>query len=598
MLKMSTHTLPEDSYSRENAAIVSQCAELGRWIVLIDPNGHALPWLRTKLEDEQSSNDDEDDSKTSRAICEVNISQRGSKQMLIQRIEDGSFVILRGVTTNPSTKAFLQWLRPLICCEFTEDNMVTLGHQQVLVSSKFRLVLVSENLDVRLDDFVYTSCSIVRWNFDSNSLREMLLSMIARKERADLAETMYSTSTLLASHRLEQKRLYLEILNRVTRRNEVIAENKDLTIWVESKKRSKNHIDKKVTSCMITCKDTRKGIEQLMSIADRATMLARLAFAMRSLNSNYATSLNLVICALDRAMDMCRAEIDGTGGLRSHLIGAQFKLDKPLDPIDMKSYEWGKDILRACRLPTPSGQRPVFFDRNRSKGRLPTNSEIDTLCKIMIPKITETMFEWLRRGLDLEHRRTLSYLLCAEITGFDLMNHLRGSSADNNDKEEEAESNENKKEKGKQEEEKERNMSDDLKKWLSETQWQNILSISREHKEFENLCLSMNDMCEEWEDWVKSSTPEEENEIPIDLEKSKISYLRLILIDALRPDRYLSALDRFVRENLGEKYVRDTNEFDLKDIVNHEASSTTTFINWNCLFHLLTHTHTHTHTLG
>ena len=68
-------------------------------------------------------------------------------------------------------------------------------------------------------------------------------------------------------------------------------------------------------------------------------------------------------------------------------------------------------------------------------------------------------------------------------------------------------------------------MSEDLKNWLSEAQWQNVLSISREHKELENLCLSMNDMCEEWEDWVKSNAPEEENAILIEIEKSKLSYV-------------------------------------------------------------------------
>eukprot|EP00938_MAST-03A_sp_MAST-3A-sp1_P006627 g6627.t1 len=52
-----------------------------------------------------------------------------------------------------------------------------------------------------------------------------------------------------------------------------------------------------------------------------------------------------------------------------------------------------------------------------------------------------------------------------------------------------------------------------------------LVAVLMEHKELENLCLSMNDMCEEWEDWVKSNAPEEENAIPIEIEKSKLSYV-------------------------------------------------------------------------
>ena len=96
--------------------------------------------------------------------------------------------------------------------------------------------------------------------------------------------------------------------------------------------------------------------------------------------------------------------------------------------------------------------------------------------------------------------------------------------------------------------------------WLGDTNWQSCVALSLQHEEFANLPSDLEGSWKRWKEWCELEQPEGEA-LPQEWKRLS-SFERLMVVRALRPDRMTLAVELWVREVLGGKYVESI-PFDL-----------------------------------
>eukprot|EP00940_MAST-03C_sp_MAST-3C-sp2_P003390 g3390.t1 len=607
--RLLLETLPADGACMEHVAIATTC-EFVRWPYFVDPHGEIIEWLRCRYGDKKA------EEKVS--WIEIDAQASGVHQMITQQVEDGGVVLLRGlksVDSDETTRDLLQWMRPLLARDVRQkqggSEIVRLGSNEYTLSPRFKMYLVTSAAAPRLPDFVFTCCNVVHSALNTRGVHMQLLSMVSRIERPDLAERRSSMSRQLASWNISQEETWTKILRGVTDNADEISEDEELTVKLETVKAEKNEFDRQINSASADMALVDSGIDKFRALATRATLMYKLSSRLSRMDASCVYSLNSFAVMFHRALEIGRAEIKARGGLQSILLKGDANSDDDSDeetdsqeyevdigPISTLSFRWSESLLRLCRLPTPEGQRPVLYSTKGfgSVGRVPTDSEAATLCRIYVPKITRVLFDWLRMGLQERYRPAAVLALCLELLRedrdeadlvtrelafiFDNFPQRQSTlsppqlASETSGKAKDSKSTEN------EEREEMSKISDALKTWMTEGQWSAMCAMSKHFSWLDNLPTNLQDLSEEWEDWTRLEAPERapvpEEDVLFGEECLEFQGIlrRSMFVKILRPDRLTAALEWFAEERLGTAYVSKPPPFDIRRV--YQASTIAT----------------------
>lgn len=165
-----------------------------------------------------------------------------------------------------------------------------------------------------------------------------------------------------------------------------------------------------------------------------------------------------------------------------------------------------------------------------------TDEELGLRCKILINSITETVFNYIRRGLFERDKLTVSTLLTLKLMVNDgLLSQeeqdylVMGKTVLDPG-----------------------NMGP-LHEWMPVALWPRLKALEQ-LKRFSNLGDNMQSESDEWLKWFDNEQPETAK-LPGDYEKTLGDFDRLILLRCLRPDRITTALKTWIGKTMGNDYV-------------------------------------------
>ena len=93
----------------------------------------------------------------------------------------------------------------------------------------------------------------------------------------------------------------------------------------------------------------------------------------------------------------------------------------------------------------------------------------------------------------------------------------------------------------------------DQMSWLSVSSWQAVHALAEQIESFAGLPADMEGSWKRWKEWCEHEQPESE---PLPQEWKRLpGFERLLLVNALRPDRMMLAVRNWVKDELGAKYV-------------------------------------------
>ncbi|EFC48546.1 hypothetical protein NAEGRDRAFT_55628 [Naegleria gruberi] len=181
----------------------------------------------------------------------------------------------------------------------------------------------------------------------------------------------------------------------------------------------------------------------------------------------------------------------------------------------------------------------VVFNKALEKAEPADN--VDKRVENIVDSITETLFSYVSRGLFERHKLIFSMMLCIEImrkkgeiepNQIDFL--LRAPRVDGVERKE------------------------TVIGWCSELSWAYVQALTAIEGTSPAFSLLPDDMAGSWRRWKEWTEFEKPEEKPLPLEwKNLLPFQKLLIIRCLRPDRLTMAVTNFVKERIGEKYVKD-----------------------------------------
>ena len=214
----------------------------------------------------------------------------------------------------------------------------------------------------------------------------------------------------------------------------------------------------------------------------------------------------------------------------------------------------GIDLVPNVILDPPVGEDGVPLS---DEPREATDSELAARCIVLIDSITETVFNYIRRGLFEMDKLTVATILTLRIAvndgklPADEVEYLIEGKVSPDPG----------------------NMGP-LHEWLPAAIWPRIKALEG-MKRYQGLGDSMQSDSDEWQKWFDGEMPEVAK-FPGDYQKILSPFDRLILLRAMRPDRVTTALRSFINDMMGEVYVFQK-PFDMEATFKETSNSTPTF---------------------
>eukprot|EP00937_MAST-01D_sp_MAST-1D-sp2_P003391 g3391.t1 len=243
---MVSEGLPSDSASLESGAILSSCK---RWPLIIDPQGHAMSWLRSRLSTKVAKSGigvivlrpgswpskPKMSSPQSRAaglyLKELSpaVQEHNRKQNDHQRwwprlkdaIKAGAPVIIDGMaklTDNGNTFGVRSELWPVVRQQYRwkrTSYVLDLHDGEIEYDRGFRLFLHTKEERARFLPDLQTCTTLIDFTVSESALTEQLVLELVRQKRADLADNKVAAIEDVQRHSERLERLEADILDKL-----------------------------------------------------------------------------------------------------------------------------------------------------------------------------------------------------------------------------------------------------------------------------------------------------------------------------------------------------------------------------------------------
>ena len=340
---------------------------------------------------------------------------------------------------------------------------------------------------------------------------------MVRKERLDLALLSEDLVKQQNDFTIKIKELEDNILYKLAVAQGDITEDVDLIEGLESTKKIANEIAVKQVQATKTQAVIKTTSEKYRGVANRSSLLFFLMNDLVKMHTYYMYSLEAFTIVFYRGIDLVPNVV--------------------AEPV------------------APAGDEAAAPVSDEPKEA--TDAELATRCTVLINSITETVFNYIRRGLFEMDKVTVATILTLRIAVNDgkllaeeVEYLVEGKVSPDPG-----------------------NMGPPHE-WLPPAIWPRIKALEG-MKRYVGLGDSMQSDSDEWQKWFDGEMPEVAK-FPGDYQKILSPFDRLILLRAMRPDRVTTALKTFIGDMMGETYVFQK-PFDMEATYNETSNQIPTF---------------------
>ncbi|XP_051786676.1 dynein axonemal heavy chain 9-like isoform X2 [Erpetoichthys calabaricus] len=456
------------------------------------------------------------------------------------------------------TKPWEDVIQPLIehCNQVTEEerqqgssSVVTLEGRRVMCSSHFKLYLSVAQTQEQISPDV--SCQTILLNY--TEVEETLKDVLLHRIFAALHPTQYEEFKKVSKTILRDQNALEELEHKFSECFESSPLNTEKLASIYRKQRLLSDRLQKVASQREKLAELRNS---LLPVAQRGALLYSILQALRSLAREYYFTLKDFLQMFDAAGAVCRQEKVEEGKSFS-LSSSGDESDEPFEtePSDKKS----PDQVQNDDLPTTETPRPLepsaggnVAPQQAAHSDLQKEDENLSLIQSMqlLDHLTKTVYHGINKSLRPEHSFIFSCMLILYmqlergdiLTEEELSCLLQGFSHS-----------------GVSLTLKDFGCDAALPAWLSVEQWQSLAALSLLPGRLEGLCVKVAEHSTEWEMWFASERPEISK---MDLKKDKAvkddpqgsddlasEIHHLLILRALRPDRFAVALSLYIRKH-------------------------------------------------
>lgn len=488
--------LPADQVSIENGTIVCNSA---RWPLIIDPQLQGIKWLREK------------ESSTERNLQVVRLGQNDLLRKLESALENGHTILIENI--GESIDAVLNPVIQRAAIKRGKKAYIKIGDTEVEFHPSFRLYLHTKLSNPHYPPEIQAECTLINFTVTAAGLEDQLLTLVVRKERLDLALLSEDLVRQQNDFTIKIKDLEDNILFKLANAQGDITEDVELIEGLEAAKKISNEIAIKQVQAATTQTTIKTTSEKYRGVANRSSLLFFLMNDLPKIHTYYIYSLEAFTTVFYRGIDLVPNVI----------------LDIP--PVE------GVEVI--------DGPREA------------TDEELATRCIVLIDSITQTVFNYIRRGLFEMDKVTVATILALRLAVND--GKLQADEVEYLV---------------------EGKISPDpgnmgpLHEWLPTAIWPRVKALEG-LKRYQGLGDSMQSDSDEWQKWFDSEMPEVAK-FPGDYQKLLSPFDRLIILRAMRPDRVTTALKTYIADVMGESYVYQK-PFDMVATYAETSNQTPTF---------------------
>ena len=511
----NSELLPADRVSTENGSICTSCA---RWPLMIDPQLQGIRWIKKHEE--------------KRGLKVVRLGQKTLMTLLSTCIESGLPCMIENIQIAVDAV-----LNPVIGRQTIKRGrnlVVKLGDKEVDYSSKFKLYLQTKLSNPHYPPEIQAETTLVNFMVTEDGLEDQLLSTVVALERPDLAQQQVDLVAQQNGFKIKMTELEDGILEQLANAEGDVTENIALIENLEDSKATSIEIGEK----MIIAKQTEviidKAREEYRPVANRGSLLFFLLSDLFKVHTFHFYSLSSFEIVLTRAIAGRKAP----GDLWSE-DSAEVKVFPGMKNAAIKA------AIEAARDPDEPEQKA---DPKKLQERL----------LYLVDNVTFEVFNYTRRGLFDAHKLIVATMLVLRV-----MQRRNEAAADEVDY----------LVMGRQSASPPQ-MTAKVQEYLTPVQWAAANAL-KEIEFFKQLPEDLELNVEAWRDWVEMPSPEEE-ELPGDWQKKTSSFLKLLIVRALRTDRVTAALTGFITEYMGARYMVQP-PFDMEATFSDSSSQTPLF---------------------
>lgn len=495
--KWNNQKLPTDPVSIENGAILTNTE---RYPLIIDPQLQGISWLREK-----------------EAENKLKIGRLSNMKQLIsfleQSIDNGWTVIIENI--EETIDAVISPVVARNTIKRGRNKLMKLGEKEIPLHPNFRLYLHTKLSNPHYPPEIQAETALINFTVTQSGLEDQLLSLVVKKERPGLARQKEELIQQQNEFKIKLKELEDDLLYRLTNAKGDILEDIALIENLERSKQISDEVKEKMAIAEVTEKMIIKTSEEYRPAAARGALTFFLMNELYKIHHFYRFSLESYLIVVTRAIDLVAAEYRKQKSARAA-------------PAEEGKAEGGEPPAEAVE------QAPAQEEEERDEEFSPRS--LKKRVADLTESITFQSFTYTRRGLFEKHKLIVATMLCFRIlvksgavdpgeyvTLIQAMPSL------------------------------EPGHKPDSLNFLTDFQWAVTKNLDQTVPALANVCASMETEYLQWRKWFN----EEKAEI-VDLPrnfKELSSFHKMLLLRAMRADRLTTAMNLFVREQMGERYV-------------------------------------------
>ncbi|CAF4669138.1 unnamed protein product [Rotaria sp. Silwood1] len=551
--------LPDDECSIENAVLVKHCT---KWPLLIDPQRQAIQWIRTKEAENNLRVVTADDSTLLR-ICEQCI--RLGLPLIIENV---------GETIESSLLPLLD--RDMFKRTSSSIGTIRFNDVDIEYNPNFRVYFITQLNNPHFLPDICIRVTLINFTITQNGLEHQLLSLVVLNEEPHLE---YERKVLLETMAQDLKSLrdYEDrTLEMLTASEQHLLDRHDLIDNLTRSKITSDEISNRYHENESNERQINLARQCYVSLAKRGSLLYFLINHLSRLNIMYQFSLTW----FQRTFHSCILDHDATRRM------SMTNLSNDLDPLQRYTRQRRASSLLSSLISSPRQSINEELTReqistNPTRTRRNTKSFVSTITqqqrattlRLMVDRLTYTIYQLVSWSLFAEHQLLFSFLLTTTIEReIDNNEHNRHMTTTSDTiKEEEG---------GDEQQQQQTNEVETNLSYITHDEWTCFMSpllstINEEKLSFVNELLpSLYSICQNLlydsnQEFFKHSNPylyliRHEN-------YCRLSRFRCILIiKILRPELLLPSISQYVAEQMGSKFL-SSGFADIQDIYTHSS---------------------------
>jgi len=442
-----------------------------RWPLMIDPQLQGIRWVR-KME-----------ARDGRNLQIVRLGQPQLLQKLASAIENGHSLLVENMME--SIDAVLNPVIQRLKIRRGSQYRMVLGDTELDYNDRFRLFLQTKLSNPRYPPEIQAECALVNFTVTAAGLEDQLLALTVAKERPDLAQTNTTLVQQQAQYKIKMQELEDDILQRLATAEGDITDNEELIVGLEHAKQVSTDVAHKSSEAARVQADIKVTSEKYRSVAARSSLLFFLLNDLVKMHTYYIYSLEAFTRVFHAGVD------------------------------------------KVAALPPAVGVVEALEEKS--------DRDIADRCHVLCGSITQTTFNFVRRGLFEESKLTVAVLLSVRVLVHDgvlapdrIEALLRPELASDNNYME--------------------------RHWLPPALWPKVKGLEATLKPFRGFCDKLIADEDGWRSWFDAAEAETAK-LPGDMHKALDAFDRLVLLRAMRPDRLPSALRHWVASVFGPSFT-------------------------------------------